>query len=45
MMVGGLLSTLRGFTDHSMSARYIAQAWKDPQNITDVLSPKPEKPQ
>jgi len=25
--------------------RYIALAWKDPQNITDVLSPKPEKAQ
>jgi acyl-coenzyme A thioesterase 13 len=45
LMVGELLSTLCRFTDHSMNARYIAQAWKDPQNITDVLSPKPEKPQ
>jgi hypothetical protein len=25
--------------------RFVAQAWKDPQNITDQLSPKPEKPQ
>ncbi|KAM0703220.1 hypothetical protein Q7P35_009158 [Cladosporium inversicolor] len=25
--------------------KYIALAWKDPQNITDVLSPKPEKAQ
>jgi hypothetical protein len=28
-----------------LNIRYIALAWKDPQNITDVLSPKPEKPQ
>jgi len=25
--------------------KFVAQAWKDPQNITDQLSPKPEKPQ
>lgn len=23
--------------------RYVALAWKDPQNITDELSPRPEK--
>lgn len=23
--------------------KYVALAWKDPQNITDELSPKPEK--
>jgi len=32
-------------TDGYLNTRYIALAWKDPQNITDVLSPKPEKPQ
>jgi hypothetical protein len=29
----------------SLMYRFVAQAWKDPQNITDQLSPKPEKPQ
>ncbi|KAI7335824.1 hypothetical protein KC315_g3036 [Hortaea werneckii] len=24
--------------------KFVALAWKDPQNITDELSPKPEKP-
>lgn len=25
--------------------KYVALAWKDPQNITDELSPRPEKAQ
>jgi hypothetical protein len=39
------VSSTRRAADHHIQFRFVAQAWKDPQNITDQLSPKPEKPQ